>query len=453
MLSATILSMLLVAVSAFATGPGTCVGSSPADIEAAVKGIFSRMTEAEIEEESCPWAVPGVAEPNATLCASFAPTTCAEVFAKGVCENAAEAGLKCCECDNADAMADLENLLEQQEPRGACTSTYQGFNNIGSSTKCPAGHLHHRAGGNICSAQTNAACMTCSSTLKTYGCCDTCDRPCKSSKVEKEHVRDGGCRTDTGSLGRCRSVGRRRRRRGRTNTCQGSCHPAASTVELEGGGFLPMDELAVGMRIRVPDGHAPVLGFLHQERDMVGEYFELTAGKRALAVSSHHYIVANGREVDPSTVTTGDVLYTPEGNVTVTRVQQQKLAAGAFHPFVAGGSYYVDGLLATDYNDHTPKWAWELVRVYVATRYHLGIPVIPEGHGLVKRPFFAFDALDKMGVPSTAQWPLIPLLIPTVLAAELVNLAAEVTLAAAVLAALSLIICRRSRKADKAKCA
>jgi hypothetical protein len=229
-------------------------------------------------------------------------------------------------------------------------------------------------------------------------------------------------------------------------------------VELEHGDTLPMDELAVGHRIRVPCKsntssnacHAPVLGFLHQERNMTGMYFELSAGRLALSVSSRHYVVANGKEVDPATVKIGDALHTPEGDVIVTGVQL-KPAAGAFHPFVAGGSYYVDGLLATDYNDHTPKRAWDLLRVYVATRYRLGVPVIPEGHGLIKHPFFAFDTLDEIGVPSTAQWPLIPLLIPTVLAVELVNLTAENALVAAMLAALGLTyICSRNKKAKRA---
>ena len=85
------------------------------------------------------------------------------------------------------------------------------------------------------------------------------------------------------------------------------------------------------------------------------------------------------------------------------------------------------------------------MRAYVAMRYHLGVPVIPEGHGFVKHPFFAFDALDEIGVPSMAQWPLIPLLIPTALAAELVNLAAENAFPAAMLVALGLgSICSRT---------
>lgn len=447
MFSATVLLIILVTkASAFATTPSACVGSSSADVQAAVHDIFSRMAEAEVEDDSCPWDVPGFPRgpPNASLCLSFAPKTCAEVLEKGVCENADAAGLKCCECGDSTELDNPESQL-----LGPVRVGQEARYGVLHGVPCRAGYRH----GNICSAQEHQACTSSSS----RGCCSTCWRPCDEDVPSNTYFLSGGCYYPYGTLFekadatlRCRSVGRRRRRRGRSNTCQEGCHPAASTVELEGGGTLPMDELAVGHRIRVPDGHAPVLGFLHQEHSMTGEYFVLTAGKRALAVSSHHYIVANGKEVDPSTVKIGDVLHTPEGNATVTRVQQ-KLAAGAFHPFVAGGELYVDGLLATDYNDHTPKWAWELMRAYVATRYHLGIPVIPEGHGLVKRPFFAFDALDKMGVPSTAQWPLIPLLIPTVLAAELVNLAAESSLflAAATLAALMYLSSRKVGKKAK----
>lgn len=228
----------------------------------------------------------------------------------------------------------------------------------------------------------------------------------------------------------------------------GGCHPSDTTVQLKHGVTRRMDELTVGDEILSPGGFTPVLGFMHQERDTANMYFEFTAGKRALAVSAHHHVVANGKTVDPATIKAGDVLHSADGsNATVTSVQM-KAATGAFHFMVAGGEYYVDGLLSTDYDDHIPPKLWELLRMYVKMRYRLGVPMIPEGHGLIKRPFFAFDTLDAIGVRGEAQWLLLPLLVPTLLATELVNLAAESALASAMLAALGLgYIC--SRKAGE----
>jgi len=228
----------------------------------------------------------------------------------------------------------------------------------------------------------------------------------------------------------------------------GGCHPSDTTVQLKHGVTRRMDELTVGDEILSPGGFTPVLGFMHQERDTANMYFEFTAGKRALAVSAHHHVVANGKTVDPATIKAGDVLHSADGsNATVTSVQM-KAATGAFHFMVAGGEYYVDGLLSTDYDDHIPPKLWELLRMYVKMRYRLGVPTIPEGHGLIKRPFFAFDTLDAIGVRGEAQWLLLPLLVPTLLATELVNLAAESALASAMLAALGLgYIC--SRKAGE----
>ena len=47
------------------------------------------------------------------------------------------------------------------------------------------------------------------------------------------------------------------------------------------------------------------------------------------------------------------------------------------------GAYYVDGYLASDYNAHLPATTWTFVRKYVAMRYDAGMPVMPEGHGLI----------------------------------------------------------------------
>ena len=102
----------------------------------------------------------------------------------------------------------------------------------------------------------------------------------------------------------------------------GGCHPAGSLLSLEDGTSIAIEDAAVGTLVKTPTGYEPVLGWLHHERDMAGVYLELTAGKRTLSVSSHHLVVANGRETDPAIIRAGDVLHTPDGgNATVTRVR------------------------------------------------------------------------------------------------------------------------------------
>lgn len=98
------------------------------------------------------------------------------------------------------------------------------------------------------------------------------------------------------------------------------------------------------------------------------------------------------------------------------------MEVGAFHPLVAGGAYYADGVLVSDYNDHVPLWVWRVVHAYAHARYSLGVPVIPEGDGLFRNPFWAFDMLDAAGISSETQAWFFPLLLPTALFTELLNL-------------------------------
>lgn len=236
---------------------------------------------------------------------------------------------------------------------------------------------------------------------------------------------------------------------------QSCCHPASSTVELADGAVKQMDSLSVGDMIRTPTGFQPVMGFLHQERDAVGEYFHFTTADGAtIAISAHHHLVVDGEWRDPATVRLGMKLTSALAgrDVAVIAIEQTQ-AKGAYHPFVRGGEYYADGLLATDYNAHVPHFVWSLARSYVALRYHLGVPVIPEGHGQIfPSPFWAYDSvMDPLGVPTFVQWLLSPLLVGTVIVSELLNLAAAAPqrqLAAAIVGLAAYAI--RNDKAKKA---
>eukprot|EP00967_Tisochrysis_lutea_P062200 scaffold79803_cov32-Tisochrysis_lutea.AAC.4 len=94
---------------------------------------------------------------------------------------------------------------------------------------------------------------------------------------------------------------------------------------------------------------------------------------------------------------------------------------GAFHPIVRGGLYYADNILVSDYNDHVPFWVWRVVSAYAEIRFALGIPLVPEGDGILPRPFWAFDLLDAWGISSQAQAWAFPLLVPLSVLTEILN--------------------------------
>lgn len=54
-----------------------------------------------------------------------------------------------------------------------------------------------------------------------------------------------------------------------------------------------------------------------------------------------------------------------------------------------------------------PQGAWRLIRGYVATRYSMGLPIVPVGRGSL-RHIWAFDYLLGMGLPMRAHHVLSP---------------------------------------------
>ena len=203
-------------------------------------------------------------------------------------------------------------------------------------------------------------------------------------------------------------------------------------------------------------GYEPVYGFLHYEGSSTSlQYYRLhTNASTSLAISAEHHLYVNGAEASPATVKPGDLLDTPAGPATVVRVETT-VEAGAYHPFVRGGAYYADGLLASDYNEKVPELVWDVVRAYADARFALGVPVVPDGVALV-RPNWAFTSLDALGVSPAAQRPLFPLLVAASVGTDLVNtaaaypslaLGAAATLAAALAARKTLVGAKRAAAA------
>jgi len=243
-----------------------------------------------------------------------------------------------------------------------------------------------------------------------------------------------------------------------TENCkEESCHPAHTTLEQRDGRHVRIDHVAVGEYIATPHGYEPILGFLHRSSDATANYYRFITANGALEISDHHWLVVNGTLADPATVTPGDLLTTsPDPNpkagtnpnpATVTPgdlltmsadtskasiapdqtpvlAMEMHMRRGAYHLFTPSGLYYADGLLVSDYNDAVPQIAWRLfVRGYVSLRYALGLPVIPEGEGVLLRPFAFHDALKRSAAPPLIQHLLSPLTITSAVVLEVGNLA------------------------------
>lgn len=200
------------------------------------------------------------------------------------------------------------------------------------------------------------------------------------------------------------------------------CHPASSVVELPDGKHASLQDAPVGTLIRTPVGYEPIVGFLHAEIDTQGSYFRFHTSNGSIAISPLHWLWVNGVEQDPAFVLVGDNLSTVNGAALVTRISHVS-EPGAFHPVVESGSYYVDGLLASDYNAHVPMLAWNIVREYFVLRYHMGAPLIPDGVGAIPyQPVWGRMAKAAIGTPLAVQCIVYPVVILGMVLTELTNL-------------------------------
>ena len=207
--------------------------------------------------------------------------------------------------------------------------------------------------------------------------------------------------------------------------CLNNCHPAGSYLTLEDGQSIAIERATVGTLVKTDTGFQPILGFLHADEDMVGSYLHFTTPSASMAISPLHHAFVNGTEIDPSFIKLGDLLHTPDGLEPVTRIETLE-ERGAYHFIVKGGSYYVDGILASDFDGAVSRAVWPFVHAYVGARYSLGIPVIPSGKGLFPRHDWMLNMFVRAGVPLWAQQNVLtPLIVVSSILTELANVAAE----------------------------
>lgn len=203
------------------------------------------------------------------------------------------------------------------------------------------------------------------------------------------------------------------------------CHPPGSYLTLEEGKSIAIERATVGTLIKTPTGFQPILGFLHDEEDVVSPYLRFTTPSASMAISPLHHAFVNGAEIDPSFIKLGDLLHTPHGLEPVTRIERLE-ARGAYHIIVKGGSYYVDGILASDYVAFFPRAIWSLGCAYAEARYWLGVPLIPIGKGFFPNHAWAGDLMGRAGVPLWAQKSvLFPLTFASSILTELANVVVE----------------------------
>jgi len=211
----------------------------------------------------------------------------------------------------------------------------------------------------------------------------------------------------------------------------GGCHPPHATVELASGERRRIDQLPLGAHIRTAVGFEPVVGFLNADAAVRMSYYIFRTDHATLAVPSHHWIFADGVEVDPASVVVGQRVTSPHGPSPILSIGTQ-VHVGAYHLVTPSGTYFVDDALASTYVAYLPKFAWQLGTRYITLRYQLGLPIVAQGQqGTHLSHFWLREWLEALSVPRERQatfwWPAM---VVTAMLTEMVNAAATATSAA-----------------------
>ena len=158
----------------------------------------------------------------------------------------------------------------------------------------------------------------------------------------------------------------------------------------------------------------------------MSSYHRFHTKNSSLTIAPEHYVFVDGEEVDPATVTVGTMLNTPRGVEAVTRIEAT-VELGAYHIIVAGGAYYADGILVSDFSagaaGRSKLGLWKHVgRPLCALRFAIGLPVTPA----LMSMWYALDkALESMGLPAhLSSWLSTPAAIAYAVGADLTELAA-----------------------------
>jgi hypothetical protein len=130
------------------------------------------------------------------------------------------------------------------------------------------------------------------------------------------------------------------------------CFPAHSTVELESGLRLRMDELRVGDRVRVAkDAFSDVFLFTHKIQSATAAFvFIQTTSEHSISMTPGHYVYANGTSLVPAaSVRVGDELTLASGARSTVVSISAVVHAGVYNPQTLHGDIVVDEIVASTY--------------------------------------------------------------------------------------------------------
>lgn len=208
------------------------------------------------------------------------------------------------------------------------------------------------------------------------------------------------------------------------------CFSGSSTVLVEDGTLITMNDLKIGDRVQVStDGKFDtVYSFGHYEPDALSEYLRIQSqNKGAIEISAQHMLfLDNNKAVPAASVRVGDMLL---GGNAVTKINHV-MSKGAFAPFTNSGTIVVNKIVASNYVSLTGRTTFLGLDMHLAAHMAVAPRRILCQIGMCEEQYTA---------EGTATW--IPIQAATFVAAQ------EVAIAALVAAAVAWIAVVRRQKA------
>jgi hypothetical protein len=152
------------------------------------------------------------------------------------------------------------------------------------------------------------------------------------------------------------------------------CFPATSTVELESGKHINMDQLQLGDKVRVgPAEFSEVYFFSTEMAETTSKFVKLVTKSGAVTMTQGHYLYVNGALKVASDVQVGDNIVLGNGtHVAVTEVSSL-WAPGLYNPHTLHGDIVVDGIHTSTYTDAVHPTLAHALMSPLRTMYSAGI--------------------------------------------------------------------------------
>jgi hypothetical protein len=154
----------------------------------------------------------------------------------------------------------------------------------------------------------------------------------------------------------------------------GGCFPATSTVELESGKSINLDQLQLGDKVRVgPSEFSEVYFFSTEMAETTSKFVKLVTDSGAVTMTQGHYLYVNGALKVASDVQVGDNIVLGNGTHVAVNEVTSVWAPGLYNPHTLHGDIVVDGIHTSTYTNAVHPTLAHALMSPLRTMYSAGI--------------------------------------------------------------------------------